>query len=172
MKTVLGWLWFATIQLRIVKVLIVVGWIVIPIMAALKRYEYRQSEEYDYAILAWRDKWMYVWGNEEDGIDGSRGYQRDPYSFQYYGDVVPFPYGPQYDDTKSWYYKQDPWLRRTWNWSLFRRIYWWSAWRNSVNNLRFLTRWKGGPFFFAEFGKWYVQLGWNSHGFPVAFIGK
>jgi hypothetical protein len=47
--------------------------------------------------------------------------------------------------------------------------YLWSAWRNSANNLRFVFRWKGGPFYRWENSAHtkYFQLGWYPNGFPV-----
>lgn len=50
--------------------------------------------------------------------------------------------------------------------------YFWSAWRNSANNLRFIFRWQGGPFWRREFGKWYVQAGWYPNGYPVISAGR
>ncbi len=49
--------------------------------------------------------------------------------------------------------------------------YYWSAWRNSANNLRFVFRWQGGPFWRRELGRWYVQAGWYQNGFPVLSAG-
>lgn len=54
--------------------LMLLGWILIPIAAALKRYEMRASEVNDKQILAWKDAPMWVYGNEEDGINGGAGY--------------------------------------------------------------------------------------------------
>jgi hypothetical protein len=52
--------------------------------------------------------------------------------------------------------------------------YLWSAWRNSANNLRFLFRWLGGPFWRWENSKhtFYIQIGWNTSGFPVLSAGS
>lgn len=62
--------------------MIVFGWVLIPIMALLGRYEFRASKyfyinngEVPKKILAWHDKWMWPWGNEEDGIAAGRQYQ-------------------------------------------------------------------------------------------------
>lgn len=54
--------------------LMLLGWILIPIMAGLKRYEVRQSQVNTNMIFAWKDSFMWVWGNEEDGILGGAEY--------------------------------------------------------------------------------------------------
>lgn len=69
------------------------------------------------------------------------------------------------------------------------KAYLWCAWRNSANNLRFVFRWVGGPFYriewqqpwpsfhkawkFVTFDKvpWYFQAGWYPNGFPVISAG-
>lgn len=63
-------------------------------------------------ILHW-PRWMWLWDNEEDGIDG------DPWTSA--GDE---PKNPE-------------WFEATAGWFLWRRIFVWSAWRNSVGNARF-----------------------------------
>jgi hypothetical protein len=50
--------------------------------------------------------------------------------------------------------------------------YLWSAWRNSANNLRFVFRWVGGPFYRKEWRQWYFQCGWYDNGFPVISAGR
>ena len=53
------------------------------------------------------------------------------------------------------------------------RAYLWSAWRNSVNNLRFLCEWKGGPLYRIEKSGWYYQHGFRTDtGWPVWSAGK
>lgn len=53
------------------------------------------------------------------------------------------------------------------------KAYIWCAWRNSANNLRFVFRWKGGPFYRweSENREWYFQCGWYPNGFPVLSMG-
>lgn len=58
------WLLYLSIQIPI----LLLGYITIPAMAALKRYEIRQSKFFNRKIVAWKDPLMYIWGNEEDGI--------------------------------------------------------------------------------------------------------
>ena len=54
-------------------------------------------------------------------------------------------------------------------WSLERSVFVWTAWRNSVNNLRFVpgVSGKGRPLWqFKVFGKTYLA-GWHSDGWPT-----
>lgn len=88
----------------------ILGWIVIPLAAVMRAYETRYVPRFGRSSLQWRWRWMWPWGNEEDGIDGMR----------------PWDWG--------WI---NPWFIKTAEWSEFRRIVHWSAWRNPVNNLRF-----------------------------------
>lgn len=64
--------WISMFVLR--TILIVLGHIMIPIAMLFKAYEVRQSKFYDKKILTWTWDIMYLWGNEEDGIDGGPGY--------------------------------------------------------------------------------------------------
>ena len=48
--------------------LIIIGWLVIPSCAVLRVYDWRKSRVNDKTILAWSPSWMWIWGNEEDGI--------------------------------------------------------------------------------------------------------
>lgn len=52
--------------------------------------------------------------------------------------------------------------------------YLWSACRNPANNLRFVFRWVGGPFYRWEnvARTYYFQCGWYPNGFPVLSAGK
>lgn len=50
--------------------------------------------------------------------------------------------------------------------------YCWSALRNPANNLRFVFKWIGGPFYRWENGKFYAQAGWYPNGFPVLSAGR
>lgn len=109
-------IWFAPIslitwalELAVEIFLWVLGWLVVPYLAAIRKYEPRQSrfwpERDDYQ---WTAAWAQVFGNEEDGIDGL-------------GTIDP----------------DNNWKSRTINWSEFRRIVIWSCWRNPTGNLRF-----------------------------------
>jgi hypothetical protein len=69
-------LYLAMLLLR--AVLYVVGWIVIPIVG----YDYEKNTYFkpsplhpDRMIRDWKSKWMYVWGNEEEGIEAGRNYK-------------------------------------------------------------------------------------------------
>jgi hypothetical protein len=62
--------------------------------------------------MHWRWWCMWPWDNEEDGVDGC----------------------PILADGKL---KNPNWIAATFGWSTWRRRWVWSAWRNSVNNLRF-----------------------------------
>lgn len=59
-----AWIVFTAIQFP----LLLLGLILIPLIAKLKRYEVRKSKVFDKDILSWKDKWMWPWGNEEDSI--------------------------------------------------------------------------------------------------------
>lgn len=51
---------------------ILLGVVLISIQAILGLYTVRPSLKYPgRSVLAWRAPWMYLWSNEEDGIDGS-----------------------------------------------------------------------------------------------------
>ncbi len=51
------------------------------------------------------------------------------------------------------------------------RAYCWSAWRNSADNLKYVFRRTGGPFYRVEFRGFYFQCGWNTSGMPVLSVG-
>lgn len=56
--------------------------------------------------------WFWLWENDEDGIDG-----------------IPL--------INNSLFKNQEWIAESQTWSRWRRIWVWSAWRNSVNNQRF-----------------------------------
>lgn len=64
------WILFLTFRV----VLILIGLVVIPLAISCAAYEIRKSYFWDRQILAWRWKWMYVWANEEDGLDNMGRY--------------------------------------------------------------------------------------------------
>ena len=70
-------------------------------------------------VLSWRSPWMYLFGNEEDGIDGSRNELQDEHGYIY----------------------QSEWLNKTKNWPFWWRIFVWTAIRNPACNMRFLPGW-------------------------------
>lgn len=57
---------------------------------------------------------LLLWENDEDGIDG-----------------IPL-------DSTNHFFKNQSWIAETQTWSRWRRIFVWSAWRNSVNNQRYI----------------------------------
>lgn len=62
--------------------------------------------------MHWRWRWAWIFDNSEDGVDG-----------------CPI--------LASGALKNPNWIGATYGWSTWRRRWVWSAWRNSVNNLRF-----------------------------------
>ena len=92
-------------------VLALAGFVLVDWQAREKRYAPRLSTRYPFReILAWTAPWMYPYQNEEDGIDGLRRGALE----------------------QAWWYNETREL------SVIDRIWRWSAWRNSVNNLRFM----------------------------------
>jgi len=50
-----------------------IGFPLVFVLAYFKLYRNEQSMYYPYEILKWKGGWLtWIWGNEEDGIDGSR----------------------------------------------------------------------------------------------------
>lgn len=90
-------LWFLFSCLR--TVLIVMGWVLIPISLAFKAYAFRESSITGRTRLQWTWKLMWAWSNEEDGIYA----------------------GEEFPDAPFWF-----------------RILYWTAFRNPVNNLRYV----------------------------------
>lgn len=86
----------------------------------------------------------------------------------------------------DWYRKEHS------NWSLTVCIFAWSAWRNSVNNLRFVPGVSkvGRPLFYKTWmmkfpsisfkplnfsmptQQFYIKMGWMGNGYPACSIGK
>lgn len=91
-------LWFLFSCLR--TVLIVLGWILIPIALSFKAYAFRESSITGRTKLQWTWKLMWAWSNEEDGIYA----------------------GEEFPDAPFWF-----------------RILYWTAFRNPVNNLRYIS---------------------------------
>lgn len=114
--SILTWVLYITL----VTPLWLLGLPLVAVAAALKAYDFRVSSKWPGypPMLQWRWRWMYIYGNEEDGVDGSRGYMRDP--------------------TGYWTWLQERWLSKTSKWSMWRRVFVWSALRNPMGNLRFV----------------------------------
>lgn len=85
-------------------------------LSLTRQYEFRKSKLWSYDILAWTPKWVYPWGNEEDGVDGARGGQKWS------------------DDT----FQMAWWFKKTAGWPEWLVLFWWTAIRNPTNNLRFI----------------------------------
>jgi len=60
----------------------------------------------------------------------------------------------------------------------FAQVWYWTAWRNPVDNFKYLwwTQRQGGPFIHRNFTfrgtLRYIQFGWNSSGYIVGSLGK
>ena len=127
----------------------ILGWLIVPALAALGRFNVRRSLVFpDRYVVAWKDPWAFWWGNEEDGVDGA------PLSLEGY---VRF--------------RNVEWWRHTADWSQFRRIVVWAAFRNGASNLRY-TRLglriipKRVVTHYVSNGlvsKWFVSCGWRSN---------
>lgn len=123
------------------------GWFIVPILAALKMHEYRESTAYSDGrrVLSWTPRWAQWWGNEEDGING-----------------LPLKGGVPFRNAE--------WTNRTLHWSNWRAIVVWAAFRNGASNLRF-TSWWGLRISPKHVHKWvvhgtrmwFVSCGWRSN---------
>lgn len=122
----LVWLVYAALVLP----LLILGIPVVALMAAFptQTIVMRYSRHYpDRWVLTWQWRWLdVIFGNDEDGLDGL---PIDRYTGGY-----EWPFGPVMQ-------RQRWWLDKTRDWPVWRRIFVWSALRNSNANLRFL------PFF-------------------------
>lgn len=58
------------------------GWILIPLAAACKAYKRRKSLYYDYDVMAFTWPIMWIYNNEEDGIDAGSNYWEAKTKFQ------------------------------------------------------------------------------------------
>ncbi|MGH7746901.1 MAG: DUF7338 family protein [Candidatus Dormibacteria bacterium] len=70
--------------------LMLLAFLLVPVAAMLKATTTRPSEYTGYngrQVLAWTADWMWLWGNEEDGIDGSANNFQQP-STSYWGHVL------------------------------------------------------------------------------------
>lgn len=124
----------------------VVGFVAVPIAAALNATEYRPSQRFpERLVLSWRWWWMWVFGNEEDGIDGT-----------------------PLDKNTLRNFRNVEWRTRTYSWSEWRRIVVWAAFRNGVSNLRY-TKWgllidpRKVVVHLNSNTEWFVSQGWRSN---------
>ncbi len=93
--------------------LILVGFPLVALGAAWMQYRHKYvGHSREVPELHWPSRLMWLWDNDEDGIDG------DPWASA----DAPL--------------KNTEWFEATANWSVWRRIFVWSAWRNSVGNAR------------------------------------
>lgn len=102
-----GWLVYFLLMLP----LVLLGFVLVAIMAVLSRY--RDTTDADgYRRSHWRDHWMWIFDNIEDGIDG--------------------------DAIKGNVWKNPDWVASTKSYSdsPSKLVFIWSAWRNSVGNAR------------------------------------
>ncbi len=84
----------------------------VPLIALAIHYQaYRDQKDDGFVRTHWVNSWMWLWDNDEDGIDG---------------DAI--------SSTGGW--KNLDWIKATNRWSVAKRIFIWSAWRNSVGNAR------------------------------------
>jgi hypothetical protein len=130
----IGWPWFALVQL-ISLLATVVGWVLlIPFCLARAWILDDQSIKDGRPVDRWR--WSVlnvVFGNPEDGVSGGTALV--------WVNGVLSPYMPN-----AW----APW-----------RAYCWSAWRNSADGLKYVFAWENGPFKeVTVFGKRH-KIGWQ-----------
>lgn len=107
-------MWLAWMLVAIVAQLI--GFPLIAVLALFQPWLTLSLEYSDKRVIAafspYKLNFFYLWENDEDGIDGI----------------------PLINNTA---FKNQFWIDESKLWSRWRRIFVWSAWRNSVNNQRF-----------------------------------
>lgn len=144
------WLWFVIVQL--VQILAsVIGWLVLSIPCATKAWEVSPVPSVKDGVRVidrWKLSWLnYVYGNPEDGVSGQQAVV--------WSSGVPGPYLP--------------------NRSASIRAYYWSALRNSCDNLKYIFSNKKGPLKNIQIGPLVVKVGWqpeNGYNVPVMSIRK
>jgi hypothetical protein len=116
LRTLLGvpaWLLYFALMLP----LIVIGFPLVAVLALVKQLQFkytshtRTSPQLRFPTL-FGLRLFYLWENDEDGIDG------DPWT-----EASGEPKNPE-------------WFEATASWSIWRKVFVWSAWRNSVGNAR------------------------------------
>lgn len=56
-----------------------IGLFLVPLLCFAQAYERRESEKYSgVSVLAWTPRWAWLWGNEQNGIDGGEGSNLPP----------------------------------------------------------------------------------------------
>lgn len=98
MRVVWALLTFITYQAA-ATVLWVIGLVAVPVAILFRQ---QQLSPITGLPIVNAPRWLWLWGNDEDGLD------------------------------PLWYQQANP------NWGPWRRMFAWTAWRNSVNNLRFV----------------------------------
>lgn len=143
----MGWIWFVIVQL-ICLLATVLGWVVLVPFCLAQAWTLSTlsgSVKDGRPIDHWNAGWLRaLYDNPEDGVSGAQALVWSG------GKLEPFMPG-------AW----PPW-----------RAYCWSAWRNSADNLKYVFKWVGGPFYRWENGKFYAQAGWYPNGFPVLSAGR
>lgn len=116
LRTLLGvpaWLLYFAIMLP----LQVIGFPLVAVLALwvqwVSRYDSHDMKGLRHFPKVLGIRLFYLWDNDEDGIDGD-----------------PLPEGVTGEP------KNPLWFEATTNWSIWRRVFVWSAWRNSVGNAR------------------------------------
>lgn len=144
LKQVLGWIWFAIVQILCVSVA-VIGWVIlIPFCLTEAWVSDDISIKDSRPIDRWKWKpigWLF--GNPEDGVSGQ--------------------YAVIWVNGSRQHYMPDAWA--PW------RAYCWSAWRNSADQLKYLFAWQNGPYKeFILFGVTH-KIGWQTeNGFKVPVL--
>ncbi|MDB6085200.1 MAG: hypothetical protein JWN43_3081 [Gammaproteobacteria bacterium] len=139
----LGWLWFVIVQL-IELVALILGLIVLLVLAATKCWYIRESRYFPgRQITVWRGGYLSWPWGNEE--DGVTGEASTQRAATY---------AARYPNIRI-------------------RAFMWSALRNPANNLRFVFRWRGGPFYRWENAShtFYFQAGWYANGYPVLSAG-
>lgn len=98
------------LRTAVAAILFLLGLIIVPVLAYTGRYEFEHVPRYNRQLVTWDYRWAWLWGNDEDGVDGRRGF----------------------DKSNDW------WLEKTIDDSWATRIVKWSALRNPVSNDRFV----------------------------------
>lgn len=65
------WLMFVCLR----TIMIMIGWVLVPIAVWFGEYHNRKSRYYDKEVLSFTWPWMFPWGNEEDGIGAGVQYR-------------------------------------------------------------------------------------------------
>lgn len=139
---ILAWGWFVLLQLFGLIVAIIAAIFVLPWLAGFGLWVTRESMYYpEKMITVWRGGWLTWILGNEE--DGVTSEASAQRAAEY---AARYP-------------------------NIRLRAYMWSAIRNSTNNLRWVFKWVGGPFFRYEFRRWYIQAGWYPNGFPVVSAG-